>query len=139
MWERKKHSAQSSVSLSLFLSLCLQAVNFTDASLSPAHFFVLFCFVFSSTSLLLPTYPSSRSWMRAQSCNPMDCSLPGSSVHGLFQASIQERVDISFSILPPFDGTGWLEWIGVEYFPFLQVSYALIKPQQANLWLNTFF
>jgi len=69
----------------------------------------------------------------------MDCSLPGSSVHGLFQARILEWVAISFSILPAFDGTGWLEWIGVEYFPFLQVSYALIKPQQANLWLNTFF
>ena len=25
-------------------------------------------------------------------CNPMDCSLPGSSVHGIFQARILERV-----------------------------------------------
>ena len=25
-------------------------------------------------------------------CNPMDCSLPGSSVHGIFQARIQEWV-----------------------------------------------
>jgi len=33
----------------------------------------------------------------AQSCNPMDCSLPGSSVHGLFQARILEWVAISFS------------------------------------------
>ena len=30
-------------------------------------------------------------------CNPMDCSLPGSSVHGLFQARVLERVAISFS------------------------------------------
>ena len=30
-------------------------------------------------------------------CNPMDCSLPGSSVHGIFQARILERVAISFS------------------------------------------
>ena len=30
-------------------------------------------------------------------CNPMDCSLPGSSVHGIFQASILEWVAISFS------------------------------------------
>ena len=29
-------------------------------------------------------------------CNPMDCSLPGSSIHGIFQASILEWVDISF-------------------------------------------
>ena len=37
-------------------------------------------------------------------CNPMDCSLPGSSVHGLPQASILEWVAILFSrgsSLPP--------------------------------------
>ena len=28
-------------------------------------------------------------------CHPMDCSLPGSSVHGIFQASIVEGVAIS--------------------------------------------
>ena len=28
-------------------------------------------------------------------CNPMDCSLPGSSVHGIFQARILEQVAIS--------------------------------------------
>jgi len=37
----------------------------------------------------------------AQSCltlrNPMDCSLPGSSVHGIFQARTMEWVAISFS------------------------------------------
>ena len=30
-------------------------------------------------------------------CNPMDCSPPGSSVHGILQARILERVAISFS------------------------------------------
>ena len=34
---------------------------------------------------------------RVQLCNPMDCSLPGSSVHGIFQARILEWVAISFS------------------------------------------
>ena len=29
-------------------------------------------------------------------CDPMDCSLPGSSVHGIFQARILELVAISF-------------------------------------------
>ena len=37
----------------------------------------------------------------AQSCltlsDPMDCSLPGSSIHGIFQARILEWVAISFS------------------------------------------
>ena len=38
----------------------------------------------------------------AQSCltlhDPMDCSLPGSSVHGIFQARTLEWVAISFSL-----------------------------------------
>ena len=37
----------------------------------------------------------------AQSCltlsNPMDCSLPGSSVHGIFQAGVLEWGAIAFS------------------------------------------
>ena len=37
----------------------------------------------------------------AQSCltlsHPMDCSLPGSSVHGVFQARVLEWVAIAFS------------------------------------------
>ena len=39
-------------------------------------------------------------------CNPMDCNPPGSSVHGIFQARIQEWVAISFS-----RGSSWpREW-----------------------------
>ena len=38
----------------------------------------------------------------AQSCptlrDPMDCSLPGSSVHGIFQARVREWVAINFSL-----------------------------------------
>ena len=30
-------------------------------------------------------------------CDPVDCSLPGSSVHGILQARILEGVAISFS------------------------------------------
>ena len=30
-------------------------------------------------------------------CNPVDCSLPGSSVHGIFQARVLEQVAIAFS------------------------------------------
>ena len=41
-------------------------------------------------------------------CNPMDCSLPGSSVHGVLQARILECVAISFSrgSSSPRDQTG---------------------------------
>ena len=30
-------------------------------------------------------------------CDPMDCSLPGSSLHGILQARVLEWVAISFS------------------------------------------
>ena len=37
-----------------------------------------------------------------QSCptlsDPMDCSLPGSSIHGIFQARVLEWVAIAFSV-----------------------------------------
>ena len=40
--------------------------------------------------------------VKSQSCptlhDPMDCSLPGSSIHGIFQARVLEWVAISFSI-----------------------------------------
>ena len=40
-------------------------------------------------------------------CNPMDCRLPGFSIHGIFQARILERVAVSFSrgSSQPRDGT----------------------------------
>ena len=33
-------------------------------------------------------------------CDPMDCSLPGSSAHGIFQARVLEWVAIAFSATP---------------------------------------
>ena len=36
-------------------------------------------------------------WKWKFSCNPMDCGLPGSSVHGILQARILERVASPFS------------------------------------------
>ena len=46
----------------------------------------------------------------AQSCltlhNPMDCSLPGSSVHGIFQARVLEWGAIAFSK----EVTSWRQW-----------------------------
>ena len=39
-------------------------------------------------------------------CNPMDCSPPGSSVHGIFQARILEWVTISYSRISSWP-RGW--------------------------------
>ena len=50
----------------------------------------------------------------SDSCNPMDCSLPGSFVHGISQARILEQVAISFSrgSYPPRDRTHVSGWAG---------------------------
>ena len=49
----------------------------------------------------------AQSLSHVRLCNLMDCSLPGSSVHGIFQARILEWVVISFSggSSPPRDRT----------------------------------
>ena len=59
---------------------------------------------FSSTAHELRLWPLSLNIALAQSfscvwlfCDPMDCSPPGSSVHGILQARILEWVAISFS------------------------------------------
>ena len=64
-------------------------------------------FVLQELLLSSPLVWSEVKWSEvAQSCptlcDPMDCSLPGSSVHGIFQARILEWVAISFS-----RGTSW--------------------------------
>ena len=55
----------------------------------------------------------------AQSCptlyNPMDCSPPGSSVHGILQARILEWVAISCNLSVYF--RGWGKWSGLRTQP----------------------
>ena len=50
-------------------------------------------------------------------CDPMDCSLPSSSVHGILQARILEWVAIPFSkgSTPPRDQT-WVSHIAGTFF-----------------------
>ena len=52
-------------------------------------------------------------------CDPLDCSPPGSSVHGISQASILEEVVISFSRGSswPMDQT-WVSCIRIFFFLF---------------------
>ena len=48
-------------------------------------------------------------------CDPMDCSLPGSSIHGIFQARVLEWGAIAFSAI---DILGFIElkWTGLGKF-----------------------
>ena len=66
-----------------------------------------------------------------QSCltliDPMDCSLPGSSVHGVFQARVLEWGAIAFSVLRFESSINERKW-GREldlFFIFLAVSSGL--------------
>ena len=60
--------------------------------------------------------------------NPMDCSLPGSSVHGIFQARVLEGVAISFSKESswPEDWT-WVSCIAGWFFTVL--SICILQPK----------
>ena len=62
------------------------------------QFFTKELFLTSNTGKLMVCWKESEV---AQSCltlcNPMDCSLSGSSVHGIFQARVLEWIAISFS------------------------------------------
>ena len=61
----------------------------------------------------------------AQSCptlsNPMDCSLPGSSIHGLFQARVLEWVAIAFS-----------DWTSVSTCTTMKLEHFLILYTKIN-------
>ena len=59
-------------------------------------------------------------------CDPMDCSLPGSSIHGIFQARILEWVAVSFPGYLPNPGI-------VPRSPALQADASPSEPP-GNPW-----
>ena len=57
----------------------------------------LLIFFLSTVLQIFEKYDERVSHSVLSDCNPMDCSLPGSSVHGILQVRILERVAILFS------------------------------------------
>ena len=57
------------------------------------HYYVSLLF-----SSIIPFLLLLSRFSRVRLCDPMDCSLPGSSVHGIFQARVLEWVAIAFSV-----------------------------------------
>ena len=72
-------------------------------------------------------------------CNPMDCSLPGSSVHGIFQAIVLEWIAISFSkeSSRPRDQTQ-VSHIVDRHFTVCDLSQKAEKQYYAVLWPGEF-
>ena len=54
-------------------------------------------FVYYSVAYITNSFHSEVSQLCLTLCNPMDCSLPGFSIHGIFQARVLKWVAISFS------------------------------------------
>ena len=71
-------------------------------------------------------------------CNPMDCSLPGFSVHGIFQARVLEWVAMSFSrgSSQPRDWTRVSRIVGRRFTLWYMVAAAAAKSLQScrTLW-----
>ena len=59
--------------------------------------FLLRCMKVKSESEVTQSYPTL--------CDPTDCSLAGSSVHGIFQARVLEWVATAFSMRSPDQGS----------------------------------
>ena len=72
-------------------------------------------------------------------CNPMDCSPPGSSVPGIFQARIRECIAISFSrgASRPRDRTR-VSWIADRFFTIWATREALNNEVTPKLNGNTY-
>ena len=67
-------------------------------------------------------------------CDPMDCSLPGSSVHGSFQARILGWVVMSSS-----RGSSWSrDWNCVSCYPALQADSILLSHLGSPIRIMTF-
>ena len=66
-------------------------------------------YIFGNVSALAAAAAAAAAAAKSlQSCptlnDPMDCSLPGSSAHGIFQARVLEWGAIAFSVVP------WRAW-----------------------------
>ena len=121
----KKHTGTQSSHSFLCLSTCVSSSlfsrthccfsskkceNYTHTHTYSLHIYKHICLY----DLLLMSIIMYMVCMPAQShptlCDPMDCSLLGSSVHGILQATILEWVAISFSW-----GCSWpRNWTGVS-------------------------
>ena len=88
-----------------------------------------------------------KSLRRVWLCGPMDCSLPGSSIHGIFQARILDWVAISFS---RGSSRPWnqieVSWIAGEFFTnwateeaLMALYYLILSLSKCKTWRNKMY
>ena len=91
-----------------------------------------------NTSNCSHTKYESEKWVSHSShvrlCDPMNCRLPGSSVHGIFQARVLEWVAISFSrgSFWPRDWT-WVSCIAGRFFTYWATREAIPIVKTLNM------
>ena len=106
-------------------------MNFSSAKLLELNFRC----ILSGISLLVPERVVLRNVSVGQSCltlcDPMNCTLPGSSVHGVLQARILEWVVIPFSrgSYQSRDGT-WVSHIASRFFTI----WTTREPQKCKMY-----
>ena len=88
--------------------------------------FLLQCMKVKSESEVAQLYPTLS--------DPMDCSLPGSSVHGIFQARVLEWGAISFSSIRqsrkyPLHTYKQQNWL---VLPSLEIQFLLTNPNKTG-------
>ena len=87
-------------SCSLSASPCMEAVILHYCTFQGTVLYDLKCFIFCVycfLHIICSEMTITQSLSCVQLCDPMDCNLPGSSVHGILQAKILEWVAISSS------------------------------------------
>ena len=102
------------------------------------------CHLVEEFLVFLPLYTCSVAQSYPTLCDPMDCNLLGSSVHGIFQARILEWVAISFS-RQSSQPRGWTHVFCISYIGRLipyncttsKGFYSLLFPQIESIICET--
>ena len=134
-------SLPGSSSLGIFQAKILEwvAISFSRRSSRPRDQTRISCFpgrFFTIWATWEPILPHRKKKVKVKSfltlCDHMDCSLPGSFIHGIFQARVLEWVVISFSrSSQPRDRT-WVSRIAGRHF----TTWAIKEVLYYHIWCN---
>ena len=89
-------------------------------------------YIIMSTILNINEWVSEVAQSCPTLCDPMDCSIPGSSVHGIFQAKVLEWVAISFS-----RGSSWpRDWTLVSHIAGRRFTVWATREALSICWIG---